>query len=109
MFLKYDIIKYHKESGNITFRFNNDSKKIITVDIDRNFPNYEPCYDYYYNCNNKLIRLQDSNGETTLIRNNRFYTKCYQYQFDHYNTKYPICCNGLLYKYMLVTYKSLFE
>jgi len=109
MFLKYDIIKYHKESGNITFRFNNDSKKIITVDIDRNFPNYEPCYDYYYNCTNKLIRLADSNGETTLIRNNVFYSKCHQYQYDHYNIKHPICSNGLLYKYMLEIYKRLYD
>ena len=106
MFSKYDIIKYEK--GNITFRFDNDSTKIITVDININFPNYEPCYDYYFNSNNKLIRLQDSNGELKIIRNNQFYTKCYQYQYDHYNTKYPICSNGLLYKYMLEIYKSLF-
>ena len=103
------MINYNKSDGSITYRFDNDPSKIITIDINKDFPSYEACYDYYFNQNNKPIRIKESNGERELINNNILYTKCYQYQYDKYNKQFPICDNGRLYKHMEEIYPVLFN
>ena len=107
MFSHYDIIKY--DGSSITYRFNNDLSKIITIDINTIFPSYEPCYDYYFNPQNIPVRIKDSNGQQELIIKETNYIKCQQYQYDKYNRRFPICDNGLLYKHLEEIYPILFN
>ena len=103
MFEKYDIIDY--DNINITFRFDNNMSKIITVN-ETDFMNYEPCFDYYFDKHNNLTRINTSNKYKTIYINGNEYTKCYQY--DKYSTKYPNSGNGRLYNYLLDNYQKLF-
>jgi len=107
MFKYYDIIDY-KTTGEITFRFDGEENKVVSVDINREFPNYKPCYDYYFTPLNKLERIIDSNGEKEVYKNGINYRKCYQYQYDKYFTRYPNDPNGQLYKYLESIYPKLF-
>ena len=109
MFKKYDIIRFDRATSDITFRFDGDKQKIITVNLDTQFPAYEPCYDYYFDSSKKMHKFPKSNSELSLFIDKVSYTKCYQYQFDKYNTKYPICDNGLLYKYLVTIYNKLYK
>ena len=109
MFYKYDIIEYDKNYGCITYRFNDDNNKLVKINIETEYPNYEPCYDYYFDKDGELVRIPESNGEDYYIKENVKFTKCYQYQLDKYNSKYPICSNGLLYKKLFNIYNSLYS
>lgn len=108
MFLRYDIVGYDKDSGGVTFMFDRDNSKKITINIDLEYPNYEPCYDYYFDDYKKLHKIKDSNGESYILRDKLYYTKCYQYEFDKFNQKFPLCDNGKLYKHLLDIYPKLF-
>ena len=109
MFKYYDIIDYKKDTGELTFRFNNNIERILTVDIENKFPNYKPCYDYYFTPLNKLERIVDSNGEKEVYKNGIKYRKCYQYEYDKYFIRYPNDPNGQLYKYLESIYTKLFK
>ena len=106
MFQKYDIINY--DNSNITFRFNNNDNKIITIDINQDYIGYEYCYNYYF-YQNKSYKINESNEEQKININNNLYDKYEQYKFDKYLTKYPISPNGLLYKYLKSIYYKLFN
>jgi len=108
MFSRYDIIAYDKDSGEITFIFDNNNSKKITIDIDHQYPNYEPCYNYYFDNYKKLHKIKDTNGELYLIKDKTYYTKCYQFQYDQFNQKFPLCDNGKLYRHFLDIYPKLF-
>jgi hypothetical protein len=104
----YDIIKYETKSGNITFRFNRDNSKIIELEINKDYPTYEPCYNYYFDNNNNIVSIPESNGELRYYNNKIVYTKCYQYQYDKYYKKYPIDDNGRVYRYLESVYNTLY-
>jgi len=108
MFTKYDIVNYNKNTGEITFRFENNENQKITIDINREYPSYEPCYDYYFDEFNKIHQFKDSNGEEYLYKNKKGYTKCYQYQYDKLCKKFPISDNGRLYIHFESIYNNLF-
>lgn len=106
MFHKYDIIEY--KNNIVTYRFDNNSNKTITIDLIE-FPNYEPCYDYYFKDLNQLEKIPESNGYLTIEKNNIKYHKCYQHQFDKFHKRYPNHSNGLLYRHLETQYKKLFQ
>jgi len=105
----YDIIGYNKNSGSITFRFNNNKFQIIDLDINTEFPNYQPCYNLYFDKENNIVSLPNSNGEKILYIKKKEFRKCYQYQYDKYCKRYPLDDNGKVYKYLESTYDKIFK
>ena len=104
MIQKYKILGYNKNTGILSIKINSIINIRINIDLD--FPEYVPCYDYYFN-DNKLYRLEDSNGEKQLILNNINYIKCYQYDYDKFQFEnYGLVNdNAKLYKYFMDKYK----
>ena len=103
MLENYKIIGYNKNTG--IFKIKINSILDISINVDIEYPDYIPCYDYYFN-NNKLYKLEQSNGEGELILNSDKYSKCYQYNYDKYqfDTYGLLNDNAKLYKYLIDEY-----
>ena len=103
---KYSI--FSNDGTNITFMINDDLKKLITVNIVRDFYGYEINHNYYID---NFYNIEKISGEHNLIiyKNKKTYTKLEQYEFDRYNTRYPICSNGQLYRHLLDYYYKLYK
>ena len=101
----YTIHEY--DGTNITFKIMNDDSKLVTLNLQRDYLDYEFNKNYYKDKYYNVEKFVENVPH--LSKNNKLYLKLDQFEFDRYSTKFPISSNGQVYKHLLKQYYRFYK
>ena len=101
----YTIQEY--DGTNITFKIMNDDSKLVTLNLQRDYLDYEFNTHYYKDKYHNIEKFAENVPH--LYKNNKLYLKLDQFEFDRYSTKFPISSNGQVYKHLLNQYYRFYK
>ena len=101
----YTIQEY--DGTNITFKIMNDDSKLVTLNLQRDYLDYEFNTNYYKDKYHNIEKFTENVPH--ISKNNKLYLKLDQFEFDRYSTKFPISSNGQIYKQLLNHYYRFYK